>query len=153
MFTQNFKAKARDGDSISCTVDGITYRATIKRDHNCHAPDKEDEGFWPSLDCTAPGWIGDNPSRSYEQQMTDCEVVMARYKAGLMVYCGIVLNASKAGIDLLDGYRHALWGVDVNRPQGDNSYLRDVANELLGEAQKAAQAKLAEIIAQAEKTL
>ena len=153
MFTEHFKANARDGDSISCAVNGIMYRATIKRDDDSGAPDKEDEGFWPSLDPAAPGWIGENPERSYEQRKADCELVMARWKARKMVYCGVVLSAEKAGIQLLAPYAHALWGVDVNWPQGDNSYLRDVANELLPEAREAAEAKLVDVITQAEKTM
>jgi hypothetical protein len=85
--------------------------------------------------------------------MADCETIMARYKAGKTVYCGIVLSAWKAGIPLLEKYRFALWRVDVNWPWGDNEYLRGVANELLSEACDDAQAKLGETIAQTEKTL
>jgi hypothetical protein len=153
MFTENFKAKARDGDSISCVVNGITYRATIEREDDAGAPDKNSEGFWPSLDKDAPGWVGENPLRTYDEQMANCREVMTRWKTGKMVYCGVILSAEKAGIQLLERYHFALWGVDVNWPWGDNAYLREVANDLLHEAQETAEAKLAAVITQAEETL
>lgn len=48
-------------------------------------------------------------------------------------YVGIVLSVSK-GDDTLDSHAASLWGIACNLPNRDNSYLLDLANELLDEA-------------------
>lgn len=157
MFESNFPGsaenKVRAGATIRCEVDGITYRATVYRDDDATSPAERDEGFWPSLDPRAPGFIGENPERSFETQQADCEAVVTRWKAGKMVYCGIAVTATKAGVELIGDFDHALWGVDVNWPFGNNDYLRDVANELLDEARSTAEAELVRKIEAARNTL
>jgi hypothetical protein len=51
-------------------------------------------------------------------------------------WCGVIVTASRAGIELGCA---SLWGIECNYPDSDNSYLRDVANELSGEAIENAQ--------------
>lgn len=155
MFTSQFLGgnAVRDGSKISTTINGITYTATIHRDDDRGRPDERDEGFWPSLDRSAPGWIGDNPPKPFDQQMAECEAVMVRYKAGKMVYCGVIVTAQKAHVELLNEYRFALWGVHINWPHGDNSYLLTVANELLEEARPEAERALTIAIESARKGL
>jgi hypothetical protein len=60
-------------------------------------------------------------------------------------WCGVAVTVSMAGVDLTDEYDHALWGIECNVPGSDNSYLVEVANELLDDALDAAKAKLAEL--------
>lgn len=143
----------RSGASIRAIVDGIEYTATIHRDDDAGKPEDRDEGFWPSLDPSAPGWIGNNPRKPFDQQMAECEEVMRRYRAGKMIYCGVVVTARKAGIELVREYECALWGVDINWPHGDNGYLVEVANELFEEARAMAQANLAKQIERHKQTL
>lgn len=145
--------EVRAGAQISVTIGGIVYVATVHRDDDTGSPEENDDGFWPSRDRTAPGWIGDSPAKSFETQQEECEAVMARYRAGKMVYCGVVVTARKAHRTLTGAYDFALWGVDVNWPGSDNSYLLQVANELLSEARPAAEKALQEAIASAEKGL
>jgi hypothetical protein len=155
MFTTEFPGgnAVRSGASIKCTINGIEYTATIHRDDDSGRPGDNDEGFWPSLDRSAPGWIGDNPPKPYEQQMAECEAVIARWKAGKMVYCGIVLSARKAHASLIPAYECALWGLDINWPHGDNGHLLETANELLRDAVLTAEAALAKAIESARKGL
>lgn len=54
-------------------------------------------------------------------------------------WCSVSLSVSKNGIDL-DPYAVSLCGIEMNYPGGDNSYLTEVANELLDEAVKAGRA-------------
>ena len=132
---------------ITTEWNGFHFYATIHRDDDAGSPEDNIDGFWPSLDRTAPGWIGDNPAESYEVQKAECEAVMARYRAGKMIYCGVAVYVCKGGHVLTGPYENALWGVDINWPHGDNAYLVDVANELLPEAlaqaRKAIEAKVA----------
>lgn len=63
-------------------------------------------------------------------------------------YCGVCVVVTKNGVRLTDKYDHALWGIERNYPApGDqqNSYLAEVANELVGEALDAARDKLASL--------
>lgn len=66
-------------------------------------------------------------------------------------YCGIAVEVRKCGVALTGQYDNALWGIDANYPppsykgRPTNWYLREVANELLGEALPAARAKLVEL--------
>lgn len=48
-------------------------------------------------------------------------------------WCGIVLSIAKNGITL-DDHATSLWGIELNYPGSDNSFLLTVANELLDEA-------------------
>ena len=52
-------------------------------------------------------------------------------------YCGIILSVS-IGETILTDHAASLWGIEANYPESNNSYLTDVANELLPEAQDAA---------------
>ena len=54
-------------------------------------------------------------------------------------YVGIVLSVHRDGVELGGA---SLWGVDCNHPAGDNSYLSEVADELLPEAIEDARATL-----------
>lgn len=157
MFTDKFPGadtnKVRAGATIKCTVAGILYTAKIYRDDDCKAPDEEQDGFWPSLDPNADGYIGSDPARSFEVQQAGCEAVMARYRAGKMIHCGVAVTASKAGVELTREYDHALWRVDINWPWGNNDYLTEVANELLADCRPAVEKALVERVAATRETL
>lgn len=58
-------------------------------------------------------------------------------------YCGVSVTVEREGVELVGEYAHALWGIECNYPDADNSYLCTVANELAGEALDEARAKLA----------
>lgn len=50
-------------------------------------------------------------------------------------WCGIAVQVFDENDDELTGeYEFALWGIEMNYPGSENSYLLDVANELVGEA-------------------
>ena len=59
----------------------------------------------------------------------------------LWFYCGVVLSASKSGIELTNDAA-SLWRIEANYPGSDNSFLSEVANELLPEAILAAEKAL-----------
>jgi hypothetical protein len=59
-------------------------------------------------------------------------------------YCGIVLTVRKGGVQIIDECGPALWRIEANAPGSDNSYLSEVANELLDEAIDAAREAIAE---------
>ncbi len=60
---------------------------------------------------------------------------MARWKNGDWIYVGVVLSVWVDDV-CLDKHAASLWGVDANFG-GDNSYLTEVANELLEEVDPA----------------
>jgi len=63
-------------------------------------------------------------------------------------WCGVAVTVFKAGVQLTGKYDAALWGIEMNYPDSDNSYLSEVASELADEALEQARAKLSTLIVQ-----
>ena len=128
-FTDNFDRYVCTGDTITATVNGFDVTARI-----VHDPDYR---------------IDDDDCHNEDQTVTGCDdeqfakLLKAR-KAWFddeWFYCGVVLSVERGGVTL-DEHAASLWGIEVNYPDGDNSYLREVANELADEAFKSGQAVL-----------
>lgn len=105
-FPSSFKDYVCYGDTISCTIDGLDIEARII----------SDEISPKEYDC-------------YD------EADLKAYQNQEWWFCGIVLSVSKNDV-ILDHYAVSLWGIEANFPGSDNSYLTEVANELLPEALK-----------------
>lgn len=126
MFTTKFDRYACENDTITCNVDGFDVTARIVRDDNYS--------------------IDDDDSHNPDTNVTGCnraqqaKLLKARqaWKNDEWFYCGIVISVSRSEIVLSD-HASSLWGIECNYPEGDNSYLSDVANELLPEAVETAE--------------
>lgn len=147
-FTERFNSFVCEGDSIACETGSFRIVAHIVRDDCRDAPDKRQDGFWPSLIKDAPGFIG--PGRNfrdrYAKAKAEAEAVMEAWRKDEWFYCGIVLSVFVGEIALAP-HAASLWGVEANYPGSDNSYLTEVANELLPEAIDAARAAAIELCA------
>ena len=141
-FSQKFDAYVCIGDTITCTVDGYTVTARISHDETTDAPDKRQDGFWPSLYPNDAGFIGaGNGWRDrFDKAQAMAERVMAAWKSDEWYYCGVILSVSINGITL-HRFAASLWGIEANYPDSDNAYLTEVANELLSEALETAKAE------------
>ena len=121
IFNENFDKFACIGESISAEYQGIELTARIVfdsdykiDDDDFHNPDQSvtgcnDEQFAKLLEARQ-AWFDDD-----------------------WFYCGIVISASKNGVELTD-HAASLWGIECNYPDSDNDYLRDVCNQLADEA-------------------
>ena len=109
-------------------------------------PDKEQDGFWPSLDPANAGYIGPKSQRSLGREMVRAKAIMDGWQKGEWGYFGIAVTVSKNDVELTGQYNHALWCIEGNFPTrrkgNPNKYFRQVANELLPEALAEAKAKL-----------
>jgi len=121
MFTTQFDSYACAGDTIETSVDGFDVTARIEYDQDyriddddCHNPDQDVTGC------------------DDEQQAKLIEAREAYFRDE-WTYCGVVLSVSRNGVEL-DDHAASLWGIEMNYPGSDNSYLTDVANQLLNEA-------------------
>ena len=123
MFKTKFDDYACVGDYIECQVDDFTVLATIHHDDSAHIDDR----------------------RNINKGCNDEQQARAAWLNNEWCYCGIVLTVSKCGVELDDS--HSLWGVELNYPGADNSYLLEVANGLLTGALESARAKIAELCA------
>ena len=120
LFSTKFDTYACVNDSITASIDGIDYTATIHHDTEHHINDDDhhdenqdvtgcdDEQFAKLLKCRQ-AWFDDEWS-----------------------YCGIIVTASKGGIEL--EISESLWGLEMNYPDSDNAYLTEEANNLLEQA-------------------
>jgi len=119
-FTQKFENYACIGDSISVDIDGTTYTAYLEFDHDYNIDD--DDMHNPDQSVT-----GCN-----EAQQTKLLAARQAWFDDEWFYCGVVIRAER------DGWKKdhlaSLWGIECNYPESDNSYLTEVANELLSEA-------------------
>jgi hypothetical protein len=138
MFTKGFDRYACDGDRITCEAEGFDVTATIEYDQD-HKIDDDD--------CHPAEYSVEVFGEDTPENRAHFEKALAARKAWLADewhYVGIVLRVAKRGITL-DRHAASLWGIEVNYPGGDNSYLLEVANELLPEALEVAKEKLAKL--------
>jgi len=135
MFTKEFGKFVCEGDSITCvveTLDGIfDCVATVYRDECGDKPDERQDGFWPSRDPKAAGYV---KPVAFEAAREQAFRVWDAWCKDEWFYCGVCVTVAKNGVTLTKPYDNALWGVECNYPDTANEYLRDVANELLDEA-------------------
>lgn len=132
MFKTKFAEYACVGDTIQCKVDGLTVLARLEHD--------EEHG------------LDDDDSHNVDQRVTGCDdaqqakLLAAResFERGDWFYCGVKLIVSKNGV-VLDRHAASLWCVECNYPGGDNSYLTEIANELLPDAIEAGKLGLAKL--------
>jgi hypothetical protein len=126
-FTKGFGRFVCFGDSIECEAEGFTVRARIEHDaqrgiddDDCHPAEYSEEIFG---------------TETVESRAQFEQALAARnaWLADEWHYCGVVLSVERNGV-MLDQHAASLWGVECNYPVGDNSYLLEVANELLPEA-------------------
>ena len=150
-FTERFRPFVCPGDVISCEAGPFTVLAQVVIDDCPDSPDQRQDGFWPSLYIGAPGFIG--PGNNFRQRFAEAqasaEAVMESWRQGDWFYCGIVLSVTLEDVDLVRTAA-ALFGIEANYPGTDNSYLTDVANELLPEAIAAARETLVRLVSHAD---
>lgn len=118
------------GDRLETSIGDIDFQAVILRDEDAHINDDDSHA---SADVTGADPETDKKIQAAKQAWYNNE----------WWYCGIVVTASKAGVELTS---KSLWSIEANYPESDNNYLTEVANELLNEAIEPAKAALAELI-------
>lgn len=128
-----------DGDTVNAYVNGIRFEARIERDDISDRPDERDDGFWPSKDPNAAGYV--DPAK-YKSAMARAKQVMAAWENDEWWYVGVVISAH-VGEVCLDNHLGSLWGIECNYPPKpgsrlgknklDNSYLNEIAVELIEE--------------------
>ena len=120
-YEKSFDQYVCEGDTISAGVGKFTITARIVRDTDSHIDDDDTH----NIDQTVTGCNDDQQAN-----------LVAARKAWFndeWFYCGVVLSVSLDDI-LLDDIAASLWGIEANYPCSDNSYLTEVANELLDDA-------------------
>ena len=147
-YTSTFNRYVCVGDCIETKPDGrgIYFRARIEFDDSTDAPDERQDGFWPNTNPESAGYV---EPENYQAESEKAHRVMKAWKNDEWFYCGVVISVHGefAGCDIcFDKHAASLWGIEANYPDSDNSYLTEVANELLGEAMDVAD-KLIDAIA------
>lgn len=140
MFTEKFGSFVTEGDSIACTIGRFAAKATVYRDDDNTPPNERVDGFWPSRDKKAAGYV---LPENYAAEQSIAERALKTWQNDEWFYCGVSVTVECEGIRLTGQFDSALWGIECNYPDSDNSYLQEVANDLLGEAMDKAKVKLA----------
>jgi hypothetical protein len=139
-FEHGFDRFACIGDTIEAEVDGFLIVARLEDDRGLASPDKVDEGFWPSLDPSDPGYIGPKSPATLRRHMKRARAILEAWERGEWSWCGVVLSIYRDGV-LLDGHAASLWGLALNFPAftkrdqaRSNCYLTECAEEMIPEA-------------------
>ena len=117
-FENTFNQYVCEGDSIALSINGFDITATICKD-----------------DCVS---IDDDDSHNVDQAVTGCDDKQQRellktrraFENGEWFYCGVTIAIHSFGCELINT---GLWGIEANYPSSKNSYLTEVANQLLEE--------------------
>jgi hypothetical protein len=141
---QKFGSYVTDGSRIHCRVGKFDCYAFTERDDCRDKPDERDCGFWPSQNPNDAGYRGKVSPARFRRLYAKAESIMQAWLKDEWDYCGVIVQVECNGVKLTEPYLHALWGVERNYPLGKrtNTYLTQVANELLPEALEAARAKI-----------
>jgi hypothetical protein len=92
---------------------------------------------------TSSGQLPSESKRQYAARAVEWDFhILKAWCDDEWYYCGVAVTISKNGVQLMQQYDHALWGIEANYPDSDNSYLLEVADEQVGEALEAAREKL-----------
>lgn len=116
----NFDNYVCPGDKVTIKRGLFTFTARIEYDSDTRPED---------FDCFDPK----DPEYGKENA-----AIIAAWRNGRWFYCGIVISAQYNGVTLPDSYLASLWGVEANFPNSDNTYLSEVVQELLPEAEASA---------------
>lgn len=160
-FTKHFDRYACDGDSISLELGPwpLRFVATISRDTHSEAPDREVDGFWPSLDPKDAGYIGPRSEATLRRRTARAQEVMDAWKRDEWWWVNVDVQAWFGPDDdtpLTEEYAYSCGGCDCNypdhwwkgKPKGwyPNMHLQEVANEELANCALEAFAKLVEFV-------
>jgi hypothetical protein len=134
-----FDKYACAGDTRTIEAEGFTVTARIEYDDCTDAPDERQDGFWPSKNPKDAGYV---LPHNYDEQMKRAEETLQAWRNDEWFYCGVVLTVTKdinipgrtQSEVVISKNAASLWGIECNYPGSDNSYLAEVANELLPEA-------------------
>ena len=163
MFKDHFPRDASEDDYIECIVDGFRCRATIVRDSEADPPETVQDVLCQEKHCKTRA--------QFLRIVAATALARAAWKRDEWFMCGVVLTVSQVDEDkdnthwpgghrehgdetmLVEGYECAVWGIECNYPSFDrrrrpNTYLREVANELLPEALEKAKAAVVSLVAE-----
>lgn len=110
----------------------IRWEMETPSDETADRPDEMCDGFYPSLDREDAGWIGDNPERSFEEQMEDANQRIRDWENDVWEYVGVVAVAhllipiGGGSFRIMTLKSGGLWGIESD--SGDD-YLAEVFEE------------------------
>ena len=113
----------------------IQWARVLEPDDTAGAPDSNDDGFWPSHDPDAAGYVA---PENYAAEMGKANARMAAWQAGEWWYVGVIAEARcmvvRNGAGFLFNLRSAgLWGVESDAGE----YLAEVYEEQRAELRSA----------------
>lgn len=106
----------------------ISFQMILADDDTAGKPDSHDEGFWPSQDESAPGYV---LPENFETEMRKAKARMAAFKRGAWGYVGVICRATimlpigGASFRMMTMDSAGIWGIESDA--GD--YLQTVFEE------------------------
>ena len=129
-FPKVFDGYVCHGDTLQVEISGIVFTATIE--HDPFAGIDDDDIYNPDQNVT-----GCN-----DQQQARLMAARSAYNRDEWFFCGIVLSACHRSSGATWESLESLWGIEANYPNGYNTYLTEIANQLLASAVEQVQEKI-----------
>lgn len=110
----------------------ITWSRKEVHDDTQDAPDANNDGFWPSLNPDAAGYIGANPERSFEEQQAAAQARYDGFYAADWHYVSVIAHAEiyvpigGNSFRILELDSAGLWGVESDSGE---DYLQSIFEE------------------------
>lgn len=112
----------------------VQFERVIISDDTQERPDENDEGFWPSRDHDAPGYVGES---DFDAQMTIATERMEAWERGDWEFVGVRARAHcmtvRNGVGTMFTLESpGLWGIESDVGDYLNDVFEDEKAELLG---------------------
>ena len=108
----------------------VNFKIRTVDDDNQEAPDKNCDGYWPSLNPNDAGYIGENPKKSFDQQMEEARQRLRDWELGRWNYIGVYAVAQihdhcGGCITTYTLESSGLWGIESD----NDDYIQEVFKE------------------------
>jgi hypothetical protein len=113
----------------------VQFSDKIIRDENADAPDQMGDGFWPSRDPKAAGYVGPCTDEQFAEHQEQADERMRAWRRGDWYYCGVravahCLIVNNGVGTLLNLESPGVWGVESDAGEYLNELYREQVDEL-----------------------
>jgi hypothetical protein len=113
----------------------IQFEMKTLNDDTIQDPASNDEGFWPSLDKDSAGYVGENPSVSFEKQMQQAKDRMDAYENNEWCYVGVyavakIYDYNGSNMTSYSLQSSGIWGVESDCNEALVEHYNEQIDEL-----------------------
>lgn len=114
----------------------INWSLVTRRDSDSGAPDERDEGFWPSRDKDAPGYVD---PKDFDVEYGKAAARMAAWRRDEWEYVGVIAHATilipigGKSFRIMEIESAGIWGIESDSDDYIKTVYEEQQRDLLGE--------------------